>query len=96
MRKKNFFYVFLLNHLSWLFTYSYDVFAHKRSSRLQVVHQILVAELSLIFIAVVHSIPWFKTDEWCVLAIWSPYAHTGSVEAYCHHRTRVLGVEYFY
>ena len=76
-----------------LFSYSYHVFAHERGSRLQMVHEILVAELSAVLISVVHAIPRFETDEGGVLAVGRPYSHTRGVEIDGHHGAGILRVE---
>lgn len=65
---------------SFLLAYFYDVFAHERCSWLQMVHEIFVAELSLILVVVVNAIPWFEADEGGILAVGCPYAYTWSVE----------------
>ena len=57
------------------------------------VHEILVAELSFVFIVVVNAIPWLKAYERSVLAVRSPYSDAWRVEAYGNDRMCVLGVE---
>ena len=58
------------------------------------VHEIFVAELSLVLIMVVNTIPRFEADEWGVLAVGSPYAYTRCVELYRNNGAGILRVEY--
>ena len=58
------------------------------------VHEIFVAELSLIFVVVVNAIPRFEADKGGILAVGGPYAYTRCVEVHGNYRTGILRVEY--
>ena len=48
------------------------VFAHKRGTGLEMVHQIFVAEVTLVLHGIVDAIPWLDAYKWGVLPIWAP------------------------
>ena len=66
-----------------------DVLAHERGTGLEVVHEGLVTELTVVATGVTQSVPGFYADEGSLLLVGTPEGDDGTAVVHCDSRRSV-------